>query len=152
MGLAGRTTRTSRTTQVAGLALAPLAASALLAVVLLAGCRPAAPDNHALVLALRAGRSAEVTVRGQVTGVLPDETTGPDGPHERFLLDLGGGVVVEVDHNLTLAPRVPVTPGSTVTVHGQFEPDPGHPVIHYTHHATGSHEGGWVDLNGHRYG
>src|SRR6266700_896556 len=107
--------RTGRTSRLLAFTLAAPAALALLALlvllVLLAGCRPAAPDNHALVVALRAGRSAEVTVRGQVTGVLPDETTGPDGPHERFLLDLGGGVVVEVDHNWTLAPRVPVTPG-----------------------------------------
>jgi hypothetical protein len=58
--------------------------------------------------------------------------------------------VVEVDHNLTLA-RVPVTVGSTVIVHGQFEPDPGRPVIHYTHHPTGAHEGGWIQLNGHRH-
>jgi len=130
--------------------LAPLVVVVALAV--LGGCHAATPDNHALLTDLRAGRAAEVTVRGQVTSVLPDApATGPDGPHERFLLDLGGGVVVEVDHNLTLAPRVPVTPGSTVTVHGQFEPDPGHPVIHYTHHATGSHEGGWVELGGHRY-
>jgi hypothetical protein len=124
----------------------------LAALAALGGCHAAAPDNHALLTDLRAGRAAEVTVRGQVTSVLPDApSTGPDGPHERFLLDLGGGVVVEVDHNLTLAPRVPVTPGSTVVVHGQFEPDPGHPVIHYTHHATGSHQGGWIELNGHRY-
>ena len=63
---------------------------------------------------------------------------------------LANGSVVEVDHNLTLAPRVPVTVGSTVIVHGQFEPDPGRPVIHYTHHPTGAHEGGWIQLNGRR--
>ena len=37
------------------------------------------------------------------------------------------------------------------TVHGEFAPDPGHPVIHYTHHATGRHEGGWIVLNGTTY-
>jgi hypothetical protein len=58
---------------------------------------------------------------------------------------------VEVDHNLTLAARAPVVVGATVMVHGQFEPDPGHPVIHYTHHATGAHEGGWIKLHGRRY-
>jgi Protein of unknown function (DUF3465) len=116
----------------------------------LAGCHPAAPDNLALRAALRDGRPAEVTVQGRVVDLLPDGT-GPDGPHERFRVDLGAGTVVEVDHNLTLAPRVPVTVGSTVTVHGQFEPDPGHPVLHYTHHATAAHEGGWIDLDGRRY-
>jgi len=41
--------------------------------------------------------------------------------------------------------------GTTVIVHGQFEPDPGHPVIHYTHHATGRHPGGWIEVNGQTY-
>ena len=80
-----------------------------------------------------------MTVSGVVTQLLPD-STGPDGPHEDFDVAVAGHVV-EIDHNLTLAPRVPVAVGDTVTIHGQFEPDPGHPVIHYTHHATASHEG-----------
>jgi Protein of unknown function (DUF3465) len=125
-------------------------AAALGVTVLVGGCRPAAPDNGALRSALRAGRPAEVTVQGRVVGLLPDGN-GQDGPHQRFRVDLGQGVVVEVDHNLTLAPRVPVGVGGTVVVHGQFEPDPGRPVIHYTHHATGSHEGGWIEYGGRRY-
>jgi hypothetical protein len=24
-------------------------------------------------------------------------------------------------------------------------------VIHYTHHPTGAHEGGWIESSGHRY-
>jgi hypothetical protein len=115
----------------------------------LAGCGDPQPDNHALVAAVAAGRPAEVTVQGRVVQVLPDEE-GPEGRHERFRLQVDGWVV-EVDHNLTLAPRAPVVVGATVIVHGQFEPDPGHPVIHYTHHATGAHEGGWIKLDGHRY-
>ena len=116
----------------------------------LTGCHPVRPDNQGLIVALHHGRSAEVTVQGLVVGLLPD-SNGPDGPHQRFRVDLGQGVVVEIDHNLTLAPRVPVTVGSTVIVHGQFEPDPGRPVIHYTHHSTGAHEGGWIESSGHRY-
>ena len=116
----------------------------------LTGCHPVRPDNQGLIVALHHGRSAEVTVQGLVVGLLPD-SNGPDGPHQRFRVDLGQGVVVEIDHNLTLALRVPVTVGSTVIVHGQFEPDPGRPVIHYTHHPTGAHEGGWIESSGHRY-
>lgn len=116
---------------------------------LLAGCGDPQPDNHALVAAIAAGRPAEVTVQGRVVQVLADEE-GPEGRHERFRLQVAGQVV-EVDHNLTLAPRAPVVVGATAIVHGQFEPDPGHPVIHYTHHATGAHEGGWIKLDGHRY-
>ena len=115
-----------------------------------AGCGSETPDNGAFDAALAAGRPAEVTVQGQVTEVLGDSPDRGDGPHQRFDIEVDG-TQVEVDHNLGLAPRVPVAPGSTVLVHGQFEPDPGHPVIHYTHHATGRHPGGWIELGGRRY-
>lgn len=117
--------------------------------VLLCACGSATVDNGALRSALAAGQTAEVTVQGHVVAVLADGN-GRDGPHQRFRLDVEG-VVVEVDHNLTLAPRVPLHTGDTVTVHGEFAPDPGRPVIHYTHHATGHHEGGWVELGGATY-
>jgi hypothetical protein len=128
-----------------------VAAVAALCAALLVGCggEPAV-DNGALRSALAAGQTTEVTVQGRVVQLLRDGN-GFDGPHQRFRLDLGGGVVVEVDHNLTLAPRVPLAPGATVTVHGEFAPDPGRPVIHYTHHATGHHEGGWIEVDGSTY-
>jgi hypothetical protein len=113
---------------------------------LLGACGGTGVDNAELPAALAAGRTEELTVQGRVVTLLPDGN-GADGPHQRFRLDVAG-VVVEVDHNLTLAPRVPLHAGDTVTVHGEFAPDPGHPVIHYTHHATGRHEGGWIRLAG----
>jgi hypothetical protein len=115
----------------------------------LVGCGGAHVDNPGFVHDLTAGKAAEVTVRGTVTRLLPD-SEGPDGPHEVFDVRVLGHLV-EIDHNLSLAPRVPVEPGDVVEIHGQFEPDPGHPVIHYTHHATGTHPGGWITLDGHRY-
>jgi hypothetical protein len=127
-----------------------LLTAAALGGVLVAGCA-ATPkvDNPDFVKALTGGYPAEVTVTGVVTDLLAD-SNGPAGPHEDFEVAVSGHEV-EIDHNLSLAPRVPVAVGDTVTVHGQFEPDPGHPVIHYTHHATASHEGGWITLAGHRY-
>jgi hypothetical protein len=107
-------------------------------------------DNAGFDSAYHDHTAAEVTVRGPVTAVLPDAPSGADGPHQRFDVTIDG-VSVEVDHNLDLAQRVPVSIGATVVLHGQFEPDPGHPVIHYTHHATGRHEGGYVVLGGTTY-
>jgi len=106
-------------------------------------------DNAAFVSDLSSNRPAEVTVQGRVVALLAD-SSGPDGLHQRFRLDVNGDLV-EVDHNLGLAQRVPVAVATTVIVHGQFEPDPGHPVIHYTHHATGRHPGGWIEVNGQTY-
>lgn len=131
-----------------------MAASARLVAALLcaalAGCGEPAVDNAAVASAMAAEQTAEVTVQGHVVALLSDGN-GSDGPHQRFRLDLGSGVVVEVDHNITLAPRVPLRVGDTVKLHGEFAPDPGHPVIHYTHHATGRHEGGWIELDGQTY-
>jgi hypothetical protein len=115
----------------------------------LAGCADAKVDNPAFVNDLTSAKAAEVTVQGTVTALLPD-SSGPEGPHEDFDISVAGHTV-EIDHNLTLAPRVPVAVGDVVEIHGQFEPDPGHPVIHYTHHATDTHPGGWIKLNGHKY-
>jgi hypothetical protein len=118
----------------------------------LVGCAAAdsSPDNGAFLDAYHGRTAREVTVSATVVDILPDSRDGADGPHQRFDVTVSG-VVVEIDHNLDLAARVPVQVGSTLTIHGQFEPDPGHPVIHYTHHATGRHEGGWIDLDGQRY-
>ncbi|HEY2705233.1 MAG TPA: DUF3465 domain-containing protein [Candidatus Dormibacteraeota bacterium] len=124
--------------------------SSLLLALALAGCGGDAVDNHAFDSALADARPAEVTVRGAVTGLLADSPDRGDGVHQRFAMTVDG-TSVEIDHNLGLAPRVPVARGSVVVLHGQFEPDPGHPVIHYTHHATGRHEGGWIDLGSTRY-
>jgi hypothetical protein len=124
--------------------------AALAAAVLVACGAQARPDNAAFLDAYHARHSQEVTVSCSVVDVLGDAPAGADGPHQRFDVDVSG-VRVEIDHNLDLAGRVPVQIGTTLTVRGQFEPDPGHPVIHYTHHATGRHEGGWIDLAGQRY-
>jgi hypothetical protein len=122
----------------------------VLAATVLCACGGDGVDNHAFDSALADARPAEVTVRGTVTALLGDSPDRGDGVHQRFDIEVDG-TRVEIDHNLRLAGRVPVATGSVVVLHGQFEPDPGRPVIHYTHHATGRHEGGWIDLGGTRY-
>jgi hypothetical protein len=107
-------------------------------------------DNAGFDSAYHSMTTSEVTVRGTVTSLLADAPAGADGPHQRFDIVVDG-IGVEIDHNLDLAQRVPVAKGDTVVIHGQFEPDPGHPVIHYTHHATGDHEGGWIQWGGSTY-
>jgi Protein of unknown function (DUF3465) len=123
--------------------------AALVAAIGLSGCGNAKVDNPGFVHDLITSKAAEVTVQGTVTKLLPD-SNGPDGLHEDFDIRVAAETV-EIDHNLTLAPRVPVVLGDVVEIHGQFEPDPGHLVIHYTHHATGTHPGGWIKLHGHKY-
>lgn len=125
------------------------AAVAAIVVALLCACGSAV-DNAAFDSAYRDHQAVEVTVQGTVTDTFADAPAHADGPHQRFDVSVDGATV-EIDHNLDLAPRVPVRDGDTVVIHGQFEPDPGHPVIHYTHHATGRHEGGWIQWGGSTY-
>ena len=128
---------------------AVIAAACAAAIIVLARSDPA-PDNAALAAAFHSNQPAEVTVSAKVTHLLPD-STGVDGIHQRFDIDAGLGSDVEIDHNVTLAERVPVAVGDPVVIHGQFEPDPGHPIIHYTHRAVSHHEGGWIQLKGQTY-
>jgi len=114
-----------------------------------AGCAAAKVDNPAFVKDLSSAKAAEVTVRGSVTKLLPDYV-GPTGLHQYFDVDVDGHSV-EIDYNLSLAPRVPVAIGDVVQVHGEFNPDPGNPNIDYTHRSTGGHQSGWVILRGHKY-
>lgn len=116
---------------------------------LASGCGSPKVDNPAFVRDLSSGHAAEVTVRGPVVKLEPDYT-GATGPHEYFLVSVDGKPV-EIDYNLSLAPRVPVQVGDIVQVHGEFNPDPGRPNIDEVHKSTGGHESGWVILAGHKY-
>ena len=116
-------------------------AIALMVLAGLAGCADQA-DNQLLLNANRNHIATEVVVSGSVTALLADNS-GPDGNHQRFMFQVDG-LTLEVDHNIGLAQRVPLTVGERLLIKGQYEPDPGHPVIHYTHHATDRHQGGYI--------
>jgi len=61
------------------------------------------------------------------------------GGHEHFEVRAATGERLEVDHNTTLAPFVPVHSGDAVVIHGQLYIDPGPRLgVHCTHAATSS--------------
>ena len=100
--------------------------------------------------AFRMRRSnVEVEAGGRVSRVLPDDREG--ARHERFILRIGT-VSVLVAHNLDLAPRVPVSPGDSVELRGEYEWNAKGGVIHWTHRdPDGRHEAGWIRLRGRLY-
>lgn len=131
-------------------------AGALLA---LAGCAPTggAPAGDAggaaiAALARAHARGAWVECRGTVEHVLRDDTSPPR--HERFIVRVAGedGTIL-VAHNIDLAPRVPLAPGDTVSLRGEYEWNPEGGVVHETHHATSvrASGGGWVRAHGVTY-
>jgi hypothetical protein len=94
--------------------------------------------------------NVEVETGGRVLRVLPDDQEG--SRHQRFVVRMAGGISVLVAHNVDLAPRVPVTPGDSVELRGEYEWNDRGGVIHWTHHdPDGSREGGWVRHAGRLY-
>lgn len=101
------------------------------------------PDDQGLHRDVVNGASgAEVTFDATVVGD-PVEASG----HERFVVKASTGERIEVDHNTTLAPVVPVHTGDAVVIHGQLYMDPGPRLgVHCTHAATssGCPNPGWI--------
>ena len=63
-----------------------------------------------------------------------------------------GELTVEVEHNISIAPRVPVALGDHVVVHGEYVWNAQGGLIHFTHHdPKGTHEAGYIQDNGKTY-
>lgn len=110
-------------------------------------------DNAAVQGAFeRRAENVELTATGAVDRVLSDQD-GPSGPHERFIVRLPDvGMTVLVEHNLSIAPRVPVVVGEPVVVHGEYVWNAQGGLLHFTHHDPDrSHEGGYIVYAGRRY-
>ncbi len=90
----------------------------------------------------------EVTGRGTVTRILPDDSNG--SPHQRFILQLPSGQTLLVAHNTALAERVPALKiGDAVQFKGEYEWNSQGGVIHWTHHdPRGRHPAGWLQHGG----
>src|ERR1041385_6694273 len=116
-------------------------------------CGPSLQGNEQIADAYaRRASGIEVTAQGQVERLLSDEP-GPDGAHERFVIRLDGGTqTLLIDHNIGIAPRVPVTNGAEITVHGEYVWNDQGGLIHFTHHdPQHTHEDGYIILAGTRY-
>lgn len=111
------------------------------------------PDDATIVADYHNHQSkVEVTADGTVVRVLPDRTSST-GIHEQFIIKLSSGdITVEVEHNISIAARVPVALGDHVIVHGEYIWNAQGGLIHFTHHdPKGTHEGGYIQDNGTTY-
>jgi hypothetical protein len=133
-------------------ALATLALGALAVVVIAAaacGGRES-PDDQGLHQDIVNGTNgAEVTFDATV---LADPVES--GGHERFEVKATTGEMLEVDHNTSLAPSVPIHAGDAVIIHGQLYIDPGPRFgVHCTHAHTsgGCPSPGWIEYANNYY-
>ena len=91
---------------------------------------------------VNASNGAEVTFDATVLDA-PVESGG----HERFNVRAATSEALEIDHNTTLAPYVPIKSGDVLVIHGQLYIDPGPRLgVHCTHAATssGCPNPGWI--------
>lgn len=110
----------------------------------------AAGDQQVLDAQAQHLRRVEVTLEGPVFKMLRDDTKGL--PHERWLMKLSNGTTVLIAHDTKLAPRLPLSNGDVVKIHGEYIWNEKGGVIHWTHHdPQGRHEPGWIDFKGQRY-
>jgi Protein of unknown function (DUF3465) len=97
-----------------------------------------------------------VTASGLVVKVLPDDQDTSDGSemHQKFLVELidKNRTTVRVCHNLKFG-RAPIKEGQVVGFKGEYEYNELGGTIHWTHHdPRGTHEDGWIEIDGQRYG
>ena len=85
-----------------------------------------------------------------MTRLLPDDTAG--ARHQRFLVRIADGLTILVAYNRDLAPRIPLQPGDSVALRGEYVWNERGGMVHWTHHDPAQrHEPGWVEYNGRRY-
>jgi hypothetical protein len=128
-------------------------AAALVAAWLVACGGSAQADDAAIVADFQNHQSnVEVTAEGTVVRLLSDRTSST-GTHEQFIIKLSSGAItIEVEHNISIAARVPVALGDHVIVHGEYVWNAQGGLIHFTHHdPKGTHEGGYIQDNGKTY-
>jgi Protein of unknown function (DUF3465) len=120
----------------------------------LAACGGSAqPDDAAIVSDFNKHQSnVEVTADGTVVRLLADRSSST-GTHEQFIIKLSSGdLTIEVEHNISIAGRVPANEGDHVIVHGEYVWNAQGGLIHFTHHdPQGTHERGYIVDGGTTY-
>ncbi len=95
-------------------------------------------------------QKVQVTFSARVKKLLKDDLVGEQ--HQKFLVILSNGTTVLVAHNISMAPRVPLQAGDTVTLSGEFIWNKKGGVLHWTHKSdTVNHQSGWIEYAGQRY-
>jgi translation initiation factor IF-1 len=79
-------------------------------------------------------------------------TDPAEGPYQRFIVQLSNGHSIMVHHNIELSKPVPVRPGDTVTIHGEYRWNAQGGVVQWTHRDPGfGIKHGWIEFDYVRY-
>lgn len=85
-----------------------------------------------------------------VVKILPDDTSGLE--HQKWIVQLSNGKLVEAVYNTDMCPHVPLQVGDVVAMGGMFIWTEQGPMIHWLHHdPRGNRPDGYVMVNGTYY-
>jgi Protein of unknown function (DUF3465) len=113
--------------------------------------RTESSGDEAIREAFSARRSGVwVESSGTVERLLADDEHG--SRHQRFIVRLRDGRTLLFAHNIDLASRVPLQPGSGIRFRGRYEWSERGGTVHWTHHdPDGNQAGGWIEYEGRQY-
>lgn len=113
----------------------------------------AADGGAARIAELYESELSDVQVQGsgRVVRLLSDDVEGDR--HQRFILELEGGMTLLVAHNIDDFPRLDgLAVGDEVAFNGEYEWGELGGTIHWTHRDNhGDHVDGWLEWHGKRY-
>ena len=123
----------------------------------LAGCSPVSvPQSRADTFAVERAfeqrqRDVQVEGEGVVIRLLTDDKQG--SRHQRFIIRLGSGQTVLIQHNIDLAPRIAeLSEGDKLGFFGEYVWNEQGGLVHWTHHdPAGRHAAGWLKHKGRTY-
>jgi hypothetical protein len=129
--------------------MARLALAATIVLLVACGGRDSADDQGLHQDIVNNASGSEVTFDATVVS-----DPAQSGDHETFEVTAPTGERLEIDHNTSLAPYVPIHSGDQLVIHGQLYIDPGPRIgVHCTHAATssGCPDPGWIEYSGNYY-
>jgi hypothetical protein len=85
-----------------------------------------------------------LSISGKVSRILSDELG--QFRHQRFIVSCGSGQTVLVVNDVSIGQRVPVHIGDSVIVRGQYIWNTQGGLLHFTHHAQGGGQSGWIEF------
>jgi hypothetical protein len=116
------------------------------------------PLNNAQVLSWKSTTANQFLARGHISGTLGKIYPDHSG-HNHFQVIIGSNPndTIEVIYNQSFGALAPLNPGSVIEACGdyitsnaasKYPASPDGAILHWVHKGTGSHDGGYVDIDG----
>lgn len=115
------------------------------------GTQHTAPQENISRMFSEQKSNVQVTGRGTVIKVLPDDVRGSQ--HQKMIVRINSSQTILIAHNIDLAPRIPdLKQGDRIQFSGEYEWNEKGGVVHWTHRDPRKHHAdGWLRHEGKIY-